>query len=316
MRQESEMEHEIRQAMAGKVDIVDREDEEAEETTEELEEVNEEALEPVEEVKEPEIEPPPVSLSSPMKEKWATLPEDVRAEIKKREDDMHKAMTRHDGDLAVGRKIKEIAAPYEAIIRAEGGTVEGAFKDYMNTAYVLRTGSPQQKAQVIMQAMQQFNVDITPYLEGQQNNLTALQQEIEYLRRNQVDPNAIKAQLQEQMESDRIQAQIEAFAANPDNKHFGEVWHIMEALLKRGQAQGLQDAYEAAIWSVPSIRAELEANAEKAKAEKRKAEMAQKKKAAASVAGSPDGTSPSKNAPQKSLEDEILDNYRASQGKI
>jgi len=96
-----------------------------------------------------------------MKAKWKDLPEDVRAEWKKRENDMHFAFTRHDSDLIVGRKIKEIAAPYEAIIRSEGGTVEGAFKDLLNTSYILRAGSPQQKAQAVMQAIQQFGVDLS-----------------------------------------------------------------------------------------------------------------------------------------------------------
>lgn len=332
-KEEYSIEDEIRDAMAGKIDVVDREGEDPEEPIEEPEE-NQGEDEPKdndgekkegeedktkETPKEPEVEDtPPVSLSGAIKEKWKDLPADVRAEWKKREDDIHRQMTAQDGDLAVGRRIKEIAQPYEATIRAEGGSVEGAFKDLMNTAYVLRTGSPQQKAQVIMDAVQNFNIDLSPYMGQQQgqNNTTALQKEIEYLRQNQVDPAQIKTQLQEEMERDRIQSEIRAFAANPDNKHFEEVKSIMGSLISSGKAKDLQEAYDSAIWSVPSIRAELEAEAEKAKAEKRKAEMAQKKKAAASVAGSPGVASPSKNAPQRSLEDELREQMQASQGKI
>jgi len=324
------IEDEIRDAMAGNIALVDR-DKEDEEVIEEP--VSDDPVEDTEEPKqkepkdttqeEPKLEavvddPPPVSLSGAFKAKWSELPADVRAEWKKREDDIHRQMTAQDGDLAVGRRLKEIASPYEAIIRSEGGTVEGAFKDLLNTAYILRAGSPQQKAQVIMQTVEQFNVDLSPYIGQQQNQnpMAALQREIEYLRQNQVDPSKIKTQLQEEIERDRITSEIQTFAANPANKHFQEVKSIMGSLMASGKAKDLQEAYDSACWSIPSIRTELEAEAEKAKAEKRKAEMAAKKKAAASVSGSPGSASPNANAPQKSLEDEIREQMQASQGKI
>jgi hypothetical protein len=166
--------------------------------------------------------------------------------------------------------------------------------------------------------MHNFNVDLSPYIGQPQanNGVSALQREIEFLRQNQVNPQQIKQQLQEEMESDRIQSEIQAFAANPANKHFDEVKTIMGTLIRDGKAKGLQEAYDSAIWSVPSIRVELEAEADKAKAEKKKLEMAQKKKAAASVSGSPGMASPGKNAPQKSLEEELREQMQASQGKI
>jgi len=259
---------------------------------------------------------PPVALSPAMKAKWKDLPEDVRAEWKKRENDMHFAFTRHDSDLIVGRKIKEIAAPYEAIIRSEGGTVEGAFKDLLNTSYILRAGSPQQKAQAVMQAIQQFGVDLS-LVSGQQqaNPLSAIQQEIQALRQ-QADPVRIKTQLQEEMTRDRITSEIEAFAANPSNVHFETVKSQMGALISTGRAKDLQEAYDMAIWSDPSIRSELLKAQQAQEAEKKKAEMAAKRKASASVSGSPGLASPNSNAPQKSIEDEIRDNLRASSGKI
>lgn len=324
------IEDEIRDAMAGKINIVDRDeelpvDDVIENDTGEIEKKIGEVpqdLEPKTDIEKQEIaveDPPPVALSGAIKAKWKDLPADVRAEWKKREDDIHRQMTAQDGDLAVGRRIKEIAQPYEAIIRSEGGTVEGAFKDLLNTSYILRVGSPQQKAQAVMEAIRQFNVDLTPYFSGQENQhnpISALQQEIQFLRQNQINPSAIKTQLQEEMERDRIMSEIQAFAANPANVHFEEVKSIMGSLIASGKARDLREAYDSAIWSVPSIRAELEAQAEKAKAEKKKAEMAAKKNAAASVSGSHGSASPNANAPKKSLEDELREQMQAAQGKI
>ena len=311
------LEEELKDAMSG----VEAEAEIVEEVTEEVTEepIIEEAPETeVEKTVIPEVKKSdaPVALSGAIKAKWNELPEDVRAEWKKREDDIHRMMTSKEGELNLGRSIKEIAAPYEAIIRSEGGTVEGAFKDLLNTSYVLRAGTPQQKAQAVMQAIQQYGVDLS--LVGgqqQQNPLSAIQQEIQALRQ-QADPNRIKSQLQEEMERDRITGEIQAFAANPANVHFEAVKSTMGSLISTGRAKDLQAAYDMAIWSDPSIRSELLKAQQTQEADKRKAEMAAKRKASVSVSGSAGLASPNSNAPQKSLEDELRDQMRASSGKI
>lgn len=258
----------------------------------------------------------PVALSGAIKAKWNTLPEDVQREWKKREDDIHRMMTSHDGELRVGREMKEAIAPYMATIQAEGGTPVGAVKDLLNTAYILRTGSPHQKAAVLMQAAQQFGVDLSLHQQTQQNpQLVNLHNEIHQLRQN-ASPEAIERQLQERMEAVRIDNEIRDFAANPKNVHFETVRADMGALMTSGRAKDLQEAYEMACWANPSIRqANLSAQEEAAKA-KRKAEMDAKRKASASVVGSPAGTAPTTNATTKSLEDEIRDNLRAAQGEI
>jgi len=259
----------------------------------------------------------PISLSGAIKAKWHELPADVQAEWKKREDDIHRMMTAKEGELNLGRSIKEIATPYEAVIRSEGGTVEGAFKDLLNTAYVLRTGSPQQKAQLILQTAQQFGVDLRHHFSGQRqaDPLATMQQEIQHLRQ-QADPERIKSQLQDEMDRVRINGEIQAFAANPTNVHFNAVKSTMGSLISSGRAKDLQEAYEMAIWSDPSIRSDLLKAQSAQEAEKKKAEMATKKNAAASVVGSPGMASPNANAPQKSIEDDIREQMRASSGKI
>lgn len=258
----------------------------------------------------------PVALSGAIKAKWSTLPADVQQEWKKREDDIHRMMTSHDGELRVGREMKEVIAPYMATIQAEGGTPAGAVKDLLNTAYILRTGSPHQKAAVLMQAAQQFGVDLSLHQQAQQNpQLAQLQDQIHRLQMAN-SPQAIETQLQDRLEAAKIDSEISAFAANPKNVHFQTVRADMGALMTSGRAKDLQEAYDMACWANPSIRqSNLAAQAEQDKA-KRKAEMDAKRKASASVVGSPSGTSPSANAPNKSLEDEIRDSLRSANGQI
>lgn len=260
----------------------------------------------------------PVALSGAIKEKWVTLPEDVQREWKKREDDFHRAMTANDGELRMGRTIKEIASPYMATIQAEGGTVEGAFKDLLNTAYVLRTGSPNQKAAVLMQAAQQFGVDLGGYMQQSQQNphfnqLAQLQDEIHRLKQAQTQsPQMIEQELQKRLEDAKIDEEIRSFAANPKNSHFETVRADMGALMSSGRAKDLQEAYEMACWANPSIRQANLAAQEAAEKAKRKEEMEAKRKASSSVAGSPSGASPSAGEKtQLSLRDQIRQSLEA-----
>jgi hypothetical protein len=316
MSKEKSVRESIEEAMAENVVEVDEPVAEALEDVQDVEEAPE-----VEGAEAPETEivdefiDPPVSLKGEIKAKWKELPADVRAEWRRREDEIHRAMTAKDGDLNLGRTIKEIAAPYEAIIRSEGGTVEGTFKDLLNTSYILRAGTPQQKAMAIQQAIQQFGVDMGLVQQGSQRidpNIAYLQQEIQSLRQ-MASPDAIKNQLQEQIERDRIAADINAFAANSANVHFQEVRSQMGALMKSGQAKNLQDAYEQACWANPSIRANLLKAQQAEEAAKRKAEMEKKKKAAASIQGSPDGSSPPQKTVKRSIEEEVREAMKAQQ---
>lgn len=264
-----------------------------------------------------EIEPAPVALSGSIKEKWKELPADVRAEWIKRENDIHQMFTRHDGELNMGRKVKDIVTPYMPLIQAANSTPEKTISDLMNTAYILATGSPTQKAQILQRVAQEYEVDLG--LMAQQPkidpNIYAMQQEINQLRQ-QANPDAIRNQLQEQMQYDSMLKEISTFAANPANKHFEKVKPFMGSLLESGQAKDLQEAYDMACYADPTIRSTLLAEQTAELEAKRKKELSAKKAAAVSVNGSPDRTSPQSRTKPLTLEDELRESLRAVQGVI
>jgi hypothetical protein len=263
-------------------------------------------------------EPPPVALSGAIKAKWSELPEDVRAEWSKRENDIHQMMTRHDGELRLGREMKEVVSPYMAIIQAEGGTPAGAVKDLLNTAYVLRTGSQQQKSHVLRQVAEQYGVDLGQTTQPQEQIhpiIAQMQQELQMLRQ-QANPEVIEKRLQEKMENANIQSEVNAFAVNPANKHFEQVKAFMAPLLASGQAKDLQEAYDMACYANPAIRSTLIQQQTADLEAKRKAEIKAKKQASSSVTGSPDFTSPMARTPNKSLEDDLRDQMREARGVI
>jgi TolA-binding protein len=308
---EESVEDSIRGAMV-------KEDKEVVESEVEEESIEEATEEVTEEEKPIEIEPVPQALSGAMKAKWKDLDADVRAEWFKRENDINQALTRHDGDLNMGRKMKEVINPYMPIIQAEGGTPEGAVKDLLNTAYVLRTGTPQQKAEIVRTVAQQYGVDLNQVTQPQQQvnpQISQLQNEIAQLRQ-MANPEVIKNQLQEEMEYANISKEVEAFAANPDNKYFEQVKPIMASLLSAGQAQDVQEAYDKACWSDPTIRTSL-LEAQKAELEaKRKTAISAKKQASVSIAGSPELTSPKVRNSNLEIEDELRAAMQGIRGSV
>lgn len=265
--------------------------------------------EPEEKPEEVEEIAPPQSWSGLQKENWDKIPPETRKYILEREDQAHKALTQHDEVRNFGKQMKEISAPYEAIMQAEGTSADAAFKNYLNMAYIMRQGQPEQKAQIIRETMQQFNIDPQSVFGGgqQQQNMTPAQIE-QMVNQRLEQAEQSRTQEQQRAEEERINQEIEAFASNPENIYFNDVRAQMGALLDSGQAKDMKEAYEQAIWAHPQIRPVLLAKQQAEAKEKRKQETERKKKAATSVTGSPDAkssTSKSKGSNNNSIEEDI-----------
>ena len=270
-------------------------------------------LEPIKEV--PQA---PQSWTAEAKAEWANAPDKIRAEVLKREQDMHQALTRHDGELRLGRDMKEIVSPYLSFIHADGGTPQTAVKELLNTAYILRTGSTEQKRHLILNTAKLYNVDLGIQEESEyiDPTIAQLQREIAQLR-EVANPQAIESRLRERLEGDKVQSDIAAFAANPANVHFEAVKPIMGALLGSHQAKDLQEAYDMACNASPQIRSTLDAVKNAELEAKRKQDIAQKKRAASSITGSPAVPSNSKvTNPKTSVEDDLRAAFDELESKI
>lgn len=268
-------------------------------------ELKEEEAKPLEEVAK-EIPQAPQSWSAAAKAEWAKAPDNIRAEVLKREQDMHQALTRHDGELNLGRQMKEVVTPYLATIQAEGGTPVTAVASLLNTAHILRTGTPEQKRAIIINTAKQFNIDIASQEEEYVDpTIAQLQREIAQLR-ELANPQVIENRLRERFEGDRVQSDISAFASDPAHVHFETVKPLMASILNAGQAKDLKEAYDMACMANPQVRSTLEAAKAAELEAKRKQEIANKKRAASSITGSPAVSSNSKvTNPKSTVEDDL-----------
>lgn len=306
------------------VDAMEKSKAEPESVGKELSANDDKPKEPVEpEIKEPVVTEPkykaPEGYTPAFKEKWSTLPEDLQAEIHKREQDFHKMVTARDGELNLGKEIKEVINPYMPMIQAEGGTPATAVRDLLNTAYVLRKGTPEQKLAVVQTVCEQYGIDIGTINQEKEYidpTISQLQQEINRLK-TVADPDTMYKQLQERQERDNIQKEANAFASNPENKYFEKVRPFMASFLGEGIAKDYKEAYDMACHAHPEVRSILEAEKKTAEQEKRKQEVAAKVNAASSITGSPATNSVSNAlAPSEDIESSVRAAFRAASGKI
>lgn len=239
----------------------------------------------------------PKSFKSDMVQEWSKLPKPVQEQLAKREEDYHKELTKHDEERVFARNLREMANPYLPVIKAEGGDITKAFGAFLNTAYQLRTATPQAKGQLLLQLAQQFGADLrgASQMQTQVNpQLQGLQQQVQSLQHVIEQEKAFK----KQQEDDALQSQITAFAADPKYPHFEAVRADMAALLRGGIAKDMPDAYDRAIYANPHTRSTLltantdAVNEQRVANQKAKAEAA--KKAGSSLRGAP-GIAASKN---------------------
>lgn len=237
----------------------------------------------------------PHSVPKSMADEWGKLSRPMQEWMAKRETEIHGEITRNGEERQFGQQVRELALPYVPLIRAEGGEIIGAFKDYLNTAYQLRTATPQAKGQLLLQLAKQFGADLRGAVQPQANSDPRFN---EVLQKVQTLESTLhtEREAKKQQEDSAIRSQVDAFATDPAHPHYEEVKADMAALLRGGIAKDLQDAYDRAVYSNPQTRSTLLAKQaeEKRVADEKKAKADKARNAGSSLRGGP-GPSALKN---------------------
>jgi hypothetical protein len=259
---------------------------------------------------------PPNGWSAEAKAKWHELPAEIMSAVQKREQDVAKFTSTRDEHASFGKEVYQTVQPYLAQIQAEGGTPTQAIRSLLNTAYVLRTGSPEQKRHLLMQTAQQFGVDLGQ-VEAQPGQPLSVQAEVD-----RVFAQREQAEQQRKYQEAQIEAQteIQAFAADPKHTHYETVKGHMAALIGNGAAKDLQDAYDQAVWAMPDTRATVlaqqraEDEQKRAKAAADKAALARKK--GVSVTGGPGSTVSAAPGSKGSVRADLEEAFAAHSGSV
>ncbi len=239
----------------------------------------------------------PKALRAELAPAWDKVDPAMQAAFAKYVEDASKGIELHRTKAGAAEAILKEVQPFEAMIRAEGGTPERAVREILQTSYMLRAGTPQQKAMLVAKTMNSYG--IAPEMVAQ-----ALQGQIQ--GQPQGDPRYDQLMQQVQSLSAQLNGQQERqYTTIADTFGRGKPhWELMKphvaGILSRSEVEGadsmteieiLEAAYKRALEQYPVIsQAEAEATRQaalKAERDKANAAAAASRAAAVQVTGAP-----------------------------
>jgi hypothetical protein len=247
---------------------------------------------------------------------WGKVPESIRAEIFRREEDMHKGLSSYKQMADIGKLFDNEFRPYEALIRSAGVSAPELVRNWLNTEYQLKTGTPEQKANLFATYAKQYGIDMQSMVDAYNVGPTAPAEpdpQVTELQKRVADMEAQRRKELEEAqtrERNEIEAEIEAFRKGHDK--YDQVKLDMAALLSDGRAKTMQEAYDKACWADPTVRAELIAKQQEAE-RKQNAEKAAKAAQASATNVQKRGTPPPKPV-VGTMDDTLRAKYREMTG--
>ena len=275
---------------------------------------------------------PPQSWTPAAREEWSKLPATVQKEVLRREHQMQQRLSESAPEVKLAQDFKSAYAPFEAMIRAEGGEPLAAVRSLLQTAAAFRMGAPAAKAQLWLGMADQFGIPVdeaaianliqtrrldiarlAAHLDGKAPQGAPAQPQ---QATPPLDPNALMAQIEQRFQQrlaeqartaaqQRAASEFESFVADPANEFAEDVQDTMADLIemaaRRGKALSYQEAYQRALADpehshIQDILRQREA-AQKATAPEQVAATRRAQVAASSVRSQPAGAAPSA-APQ------------------
>jgi hypothetical protein len=263
--------------------------------------------------------PAPLSWKPELKAKWGSLPEDVQAEITRREVQTTQALAKSDVGIKRAAQWDQTLAPFHGLIAASGGDPHKVVGPVLQAQAVLQYGSPQQKAGLLAGLITGYGVtveDLATALDGKAAAPQA-QPQMRDPRVDQLFASAQREKSRRDEEGARAAAEVwDTFAAT--HEHAEKLKSRVVALLQAGnqgkETMSLEEAYEAALYSMPDLR-KVMAQREAAAAATAKSAATQAKVAAASSMKTVPGGAVDEDGPPGSLRGDLEFSLRRMKAK-
>jgi hypothetical protein len=205
----------------------------------------------------------PASWKPADREEWSKIPPSIQQTITKREQEIQKTMTETAQQRQVANQFNEMVTPYQQIFAAQQITPMQGLNALLQTAATLQTGTPAQKAQMAINIIQDYGVDLQAMDQilqggaGDQGGNAQVVNSPEYQQLQQKVANMEAAQnLQAQQAQQAMNEEVRAFlAANEFAQDVrNDMADFMDLAKKRGQVMTLEEAYNRAIAGRPDIQ--------------------------------------------------------------
>lgn len=267
----------------------------------------------------------PTTWKKGLEQQWNLLPNEVRAEILRREGNFASGVSTYKQEWDKAKPYLDVVAPYRQVFEQYKVDPAQHISALLKTHHSLVTGSPQEKAAIAMQILQANNIPLEMLFVQGQDGKIYLNQNLQQARQApQPAPQPdIDRLVDEKLSARESNRQIESFLADTATyPHGREVAPTMAQLLEANlpDVTDLPSAYKVAL-KMPAHSHLAEAddklareNAAKAEAEaKRKAAEAARRNAVSPRSSAPTSVS-SANSGKSSLRDTIAANVDAIGG--
>lgn len=200
--------------------------------------------------------PIPERLKAKWGDKWEKLDPATRAQFHDYESDIGRVTSKYGKDAKAWNDTLRVFAPYEQMVRAEGGTVHTAMGNLLETARILRQGTPEQKVHMVQQMLHAYGINLpgagnaAPAGESTQAASSGLSPEL-LNRINQLERGLLTREAEETHNTrQQVNSAVETFLADSANVYLQEPGYLdtMQALIRSGKADDLKSAYDQAAW--------------------------------------------------------------------
>ena len=200
----------------------------------------------------------PQSWKPLAREKWASIPAEVQAEVARREREVTTTLQEVAKTRKEHAEFAQTVAPYMGMIQAESSTPIQAVANLLQTAAALRTAPPAHKAQLVAQLVKQFGVPIDALdaaLSGQAMPQGQAQQQYRPPEDTAKIVEQVIAKRLEAVQASRAEKELSTFADS--HEFFADVREDMADLIevasRRNVAMTPEQAYTRAIALHPEI---------------------------------------------------------------
>ena len=111
----------------------------------------------------------PLGWTPAARQKFATLPPEVRQAVVKREQDINRKLEQQAPRVKYAAAMDEIVSPFRGLYQAAGADERQAVSNALKAQAMLHTGTPAQKAKLVAQLVTQYSIspnDLADALEG------------------------------------------------------------------------------------------------------------------------------------------------------
>lgn len=258
----------------------------------------------------------PSGWAPAVREQWATIPAEVRAEILRREEASAQGVRKLNEEVAPMRGFVQQLEPFIKEAFENGQNPGGYIGQVMASERALRNPDQNQRFQALLNIADQYGIPLREVINESVGRevLTKAQPQTSQLPPEVAQELAESRKWREQSAEDAVKREIAQFKVGKE--FFDDVAPLMGDLMANGSAKDLTDAYEQAIWANPSTRQVL---LQRQGTEKQKNDFSDRQKAAADAGVTGKETIAVKTKKddnsESSIEDDIRETIAAMSGR-